>query len=97
MANAIIGLCTIELYLPGMASLKEKRGVLKPVQARLRKTFNVSVAEVDHHDVWRTAVIAVVTVCNSTAHADQIITQILKWLETTYPNIQIVSEEIEIL
>ncbi|PKO20632.1 MAG: DUF503 domain-containing protein, partial [Chloroflexi bacterium HGW-Chloroflexi-1] len=36
-----IGLLTIELYVPGITSLKEKRGVVKPLIARVRNRFNV--------------------------------------------------------
>ncbi len=97
MAHVIIGLCTVELYLPGMTSLKEKRSALRPLMNRLHKTFNISISEVDHQDVWRSATIAFATVSNSTAHTDQLITQILKWIEDNYPHIQIVSEAIEIL
>ena len=97
MAHAVVGLCTIELYLPGMASLKDKRSVLKSMLARMRNTFNIANAEVDHQDVWQSAVIAVVTVTNSSAHANQTITSILKWIENAFPDVQIVSEDIEIL
>ena len=97
MARAVIGVCTIELYLPGMTSLKDKRSVLKSMLARMRNTFNVSNAEVDHQDIWQSAVIAVSTVSNSSAHANQMITSVLKWIENTFPDVQIVGEDIEIL
>ncbi len=47
---ATVGLLTIEIYIPGLTSLKEKRGVVKPLVARLRKEFNVSVAEIEDQD-----------------------------------------------
>lgn len=94
--QTIVGLCTIELYLPGLGSLKEKRSIVKSMLTRLRNTFNVSTAEVDHQDVWQSAVIAVVTVTNENSHANQVITNVLKWIESNFPNVQIVHEEIEI-
>ncbi|MCL6548587.1 MAG: DUF503 family protein [Alicyclobacillus sp.] len=42
-----VGVCTISLSIPGVRSLKEKRGVIKPLVAHIRKEFNVSVAEVE--------------------------------------------------
>jgi hypothetical protein len=42
----VIGACSLELHLPGNGSLKGKRQVIKSLLARLRKEFNVSVAEV---------------------------------------------------
>ena len=38
---------SLHLHLPGCASLKEKRGRIKPLMARLRREFNLSVAEMD--------------------------------------------------
>ena len=46
-----IGLLTLELYLPLNTSLKGKRSILKPLIARLRKDFNVSVCEADAQDM----------------------------------------------
>ena len=62
-----IGLLTIELYLPVTQSLKEKRGVLKPLIARLRRDYNVSVCEAEAQDVLSRAVIQVV--CVSATHS----------------------------
>jgi uncharacterized protein YlxP (DUF503 family) len=62
-----IGLLTLELYLPMTDSLKEKRGILKPLIARLRRNFNVSVCEAEAQDTLTRAVIQVVCVSqNST-------------------------------
>jgi uncharacterized protein YlxP (DUF503 family) len=97
MANAIIGLCTLDLYLPGVSSLKEKRSILQSLLKRLQNTFNASVAEVDYQDVWQSAQIAVAVVTNATPHADQMVSSILKWIEANFPHITIVKEKVEIL
>ena len=44
-----------ELHLEGCHSLKEKRALLKPLTVVLRRTFNVSVAETGHQDLWQRA------------------------------------------
>lgn len=97
MPRIAIGLCTLELYLAGVESLKEKRSILKPLLKRLHNTFNVATSEVDYQDVWESSVIAIVTVSTSTHHLDQSITTIIKWIEQHYPDAQIVNQEIEIL
>lgn len=51
-----------ELSLPATRSLKEKRSVLRPVVEGLRRTASYSVAEVDHHDLWRRAGLGVALV-----------------------------------
>jgi uncharacterized protein YlxP (DUF503 family) len=54
----IVAVQTWELHLPGCHSLKEKRGVLKPLTVGLRRSLNLSVAETDHQDLWQRAEIA---------------------------------------
>ena len=54
----ILGIATWDLHLPGCQSLKDKRGVLKPLTAGLRRSLNVSVAETGHQDLWQRAEIA---------------------------------------
>jgi uncharacterized protein YlxP (DUF503 family) len=52
----------VELRIPDAHSLKEKRGKLKPVIAELKKRFGVSVAEVDHQELWQRATLGVAVV-----------------------------------
>ena len=93
----IIGACELEFYLPGVSSLKEKRSIVKPMTTRLRKQFNVAVAEIDHQDVWQSAAIGIVTVTNATAHADQMLSNIITWVEEHYPDMMIVRQSTEII
>lgn len=95
--TTIIGLVTIELHIDDVFSLKEKRGKIKSLTTRLQKQFNVSVAEVGHNDVWQSAVIAVATVTNSKRQASDVVDSVLRWIEQNYPDLEIVSENIEIL
>jgi uncharacterized protein len=53
-----LGITTWDLHLPGCHSLKDKRGVLRPVTSALRRALNVSVAETGHQDLWQRAEIA---------------------------------------
>jgi hypothetical protein len=62
---AAVGLLTLEVYIPGVGSLKEKRGNIKPLIARIRKEFNVSVAEVEDMDQLGHMVIGVAAVSAS--------------------------------
>lgn len=61
---------TVEFHLPGARSLKDKRRVLSRIKDRLKK-FNVAVSEVEYHDLWQRAALAVVTVSPEEAHADR--------------------------
>jgi uncharacterized protein YlxP (DUF503 family) len=58
----IIGLLEIDLFIPESHSLKDKRSVLQKTIHRLRREYNVAVAETGDQDKWARAMIAVVTV-----------------------------------
>ena len=92
-----IGVLTLELQIPGCASLKDKRSRLKPLLSRLHREFNISVAEVDHLDAWQAAVIACAIVSNDAAHSQRLLQQVVQWLENNWPDIEIVDHKIEII
>ncbi|MBN1217478.1 MAG: DUF503 domain-containing protein [Anaerolineae bacterium] len=93
----VIGICTLELSIPSANSLKDKRGVIKSVVARLQNQFNVSVAEVDQLDSWRTATVAVVTVSSDRDYAHGLLTRVVLWLERNRLDCDLVDYEIELI
>jgi len=71
-----IGTVVFDLYLPGIASLKEKRRRLKPLLSRLRSRFNISIAEVGYNDSLQRAQVGAAIVTNDKRFADQVIAKI---------------------
>ena len=67
----IVGVQMWELHLPGCHSLKEKRGILKPLTMALRQQLNVSVAETGHQDLWQRAEIACAAVGSARTVVDE--------------------------
>ena len=65
-----IGLLTLEIYIPDARSLKDKRQVLRSLKDRLRRHFNVAIAELDHQETWQRAVVGVVTISPDTRHLE---------------------------
>lgn len=55
----VVGVGCLTFRIHGCHSLKEKRGVVKAMVARLRNHFNASVAEVADNDIYQRAVIGV--------------------------------------
>lgn len=92
----IIGACNVRLYLPGVASLKEKRGVLKPLLTQLRRQFEVAVAEVEHHDVWQSSGIAIVAVSNDTSHIYAVLEKAVSWIEENYYQVEVIDWDLEL-
>ncbi len=64
----MVGVLQLDLHIGEARSLKDKRRVVKSLKERLRHRFNVSVAEVDHHDAWQRCAIAVALVSKETRH-----------------------------
>jgi uncharacterized protein len=92
----IVGLCTVELFIPDGHSLKDKRRVLQSVKTRVRDKFNVSVAEVGEQDLWQKAILGVACVANESAHVNQVLDQAVNLIRTV-PTIQLVRSHIELL
>lgn len=88
---------TIHLHLPGCASLKEKRGQIKPLLARLHREFNVSVAEMALQDKWDEAVIACAMVSPDKTVLEKSLQSVAKWVEANWPDGDVIEQKIEIL
>ena len=63
----------MELRIEHAHSLKEKRHVVKSLKDRLRRKFNVSIAEIDDMDLHNSAVMAVATVSASRPFAAKVL------------------------
>jgi uncharacterized protein len=68
-----IGWLEFDLLLGDVHSLKEKRSVIRPVVAELRRKFNVSAAETDSQDLHRRAGIGVAMAAPDRAHAVEVL------------------------
>ncbi len=76
-----VKLLTVDILIPGCSSLKEKRFVLSSLKARLRKRFNVSVAEVDFQDKWQRTMLAVAIVGSDHASLDGTCARVRTFIE----------------
>ena len=92
-----IGIISINLWLPGVHSLKEKRRILKSLLTRLREAGNYAAAEVAGHDIWQSATIAVVTISSTSAHVQRQLSKVEKWLQRNYPQVNITHTKWELI
>ena len=72
-----VGLLTLELHIPDAQSLKDKRQVLRSLKDKLRRDFNVAVAELEHHEAWQRSVVGVVTLSNEEKHVREMLQKVL--------------------
>ena len=96
MAGMVVGVCTVELWIPESQSLKDKRQVLHSLKDRLRGKFNLSIAEVDGQDLWQKAVIGMACVANDGSHVEQVLEQALNVIKSL-PTIEVVRVHRELL
>ena len=82
MSAARVADGTVELHLPDVGSLKGKRHVLKGLKERVRAKFEVAVAEVDHHDIWQRATLAVACVSHDSRHANEVVSKAVDFIES---------------
>jgi len=92
-----IGIISLHLSLPDCASLKEKRGRLKPLLARLHHQFNVSAAELGLQDKWQETLIACGMVGNDAAYLRSALETVRKWVEANWPDGDVLDTKIELL
>ncbi|MFH1278659.1 MAG: DUF503 domain-containing protein [Candidatus Eisenbacteria bacterium] len=92
----ILGTCRIHLFIPAAGSLKAKRSVVKSLKERIRNRHNVSVAEVDHHDLWQRATIGVAVVSNEKVHAERTLAAVIRFVESE-PRAEMIDVETEFL
>lgn len=92
-----VGVCTIELRLPGNNSLKGKRRIIKSIIARVGQQFNVSIAEVESQDTWQRAVLGVSGVSSSAEYVHGQMERVVEWIETNRPDVEILEYYIELL
>ncbi len=93
----MLGTLTVRLHLPACSSLKEKRGRLKPLIARLHRQFNLSVAEMDFQDTWQEAVIACAMIGNERRHLESALQGVAQWIEGNWPDGMLVDHKIELI
>ena len=92
----VVGVCTLEIFIPEATSLKGKRSVLKSMLEGIRNKFDVSAAEVEHMDLWQRATVGIACVSNSQPFTDQVLNKVVDWVESN-PRVNIIRVELEFL
>jgi uncharacterized protein YlxP (DUF503 family) len=77
----LVAVMRFDLRIPGAHSLKQKRHVLKSLIAALRSKFNVSVAEVDHQDLWQRTTLAVASTAAEGHHVRVVMQRVERFVE----------------
>lgn len=91
-----IGAIEFDLLLGDIRSLKEKRAVVRPIVAELRRTFSVSASEVGESDLLRRALVGVVVASGEARHAVDVLDTVERFVAGR-PEIELLSAHRRIL
>lgn len=90
-----VALQRFDLRVSESHSLKQKRHVVKALTAAIRQRFNVSVAEVDHQDLWQRATIAVAAVSGQDYHVRRVASEIERFVEA-WPAVEMLDVDVTV-
>jgi uncharacterized protein YlxP (DUF503 family) len=91
----LVALERFDLRIPACGSLKEKRHVVKTLTNAIRSKFNVSVAEVDHHDLWQRTALAVAVVSREGYHAKRVLHEIERFVDR-WAEVDVIDSELSL-
>ena len=92
-----IGVCRLTLHLPDSQSLKGRRQVARSLTARIRNKFNVAVAEDADNDRWQRLTLLVCAASSEAAHANEMLSQVVSFVEATRPDLELLDYEVELI
>jgi uncharacterized protein YlxP (DUF503 family) len=92
----VVGVCQVDLRIPGNASLKGKRKVLRKIIDRVQNRYNISISEIGDNDLWQRSQLGLSVVGNDSRHINSSLDKIINFIDGM--NVaEIVHSEIEII
>lgn len=83
---------SVEMHLPDVRSLKEKRAVVKPIVDGSRHRFGVAAAEVGKQDRWQASELAFATVASTARHVEEVLDSVERFV-WSFAEVEILSCE----
>ncbi len=82
--GAYVALLRVHLHFPDAGSLKAKRAELQSVKAQLHGRHGLTVAEVEHQDLWQRSTLAAARTGGSLRHLEEAVDRVVRWLEARF-------------
>jgi uncharacterized protein YlxP (DUF503 family) len=92
----VVAVERFDLRIPGARSLKQKRHVVKGLTSALRQAFPVSVAEVDHQDLWQRTTLAVAVVGADQYHLRRVMQAVGRRVDA-WAEVEVIDRELQLL
>ena len=92
----VVGTLTVDLLLGDVASLKQKRSVVRPIIAELRRRFDVAAAETGELDRHRRAELSVAVVAADHQHVREVLATCERWFADR-PEVELLAARTRVL
>ena len=83
---------SLELHLPQVRSLKEKRAVIRPILDGARQRYRVAAAEVSHQEQWQRAGLGMAVVSAGPGHADDVLDEVERFV-WSFPEVEVLAAD----
>ena len=90
-----VAVCRLTLRMPENQTLKGKRRTIHSLCARVRNKFNVSIAEVDDHQLWQITTLGISYISNEARHANQVLSRVVDYIKDLRMDLELVDYSIE--
>jgi len=91
-----VGISKIKFLINDSFSLKDKRRINQGLISKIRRKFNVSVAEIDYRDSYKQSLIAIVTVNTDKNYLFATLSNVVKFMGKE-PRIVIEDYDVEVI
>ncbi len=92
----VVGAALVEIHVQGSQSLKQKRGVVRSIQQRLRNQFNISVAEVGGQGTWQRAVLGMTAAGAEAPQVKKVLERAIRFVENLH-TAEVLNSDLELL
>lgn len=91
-----IGSLELDFLLGDVHSLKQKRSVVRPIIAEIKRRYGISVAETDHLDLHRRAGIGVAVIAADREHVVDVVTAVERFAAAR-PEVDLLSARLRVV
>jgi hypothetical protein len=91
-----VGVARYDLRLPGCSSLKDKRNVVRTLQAMLQQKFRCAFAEVEHQDLRQRATVGISIVSGTPFQARKVLAEVGRHVET-HPGVELLGSTVDVI
>jgi|YelNatPaOPRAMG01_1025707.scaffolds.fasta_scaffold138364_1 uncharacterized protein YlxP (DUF503 family) len=90
-----VGSLKLDLFLPSVTSLKDKRKIVQSIKTQLKNKFNISISEENNNNLWQKATIGVCCITDSQSDTINTLNSVLDFI-LKHSEVEIINKEINI-